>query len=1075
LRTDIKVSIPKLLATPAHISIENQYIYPVCKTPTIIKQVFKNILWICCWILPLCAHAQFYTGSQQEFGKSRVQYGEFDWRSQAFVRFKIHYYRGEEDYVEYVAKAYQQELESLEAEFQYSLQVPAELVVFKSLADLRQSNLGISRDAENVGGKSQIYGSKLFIYYEGTHEQLHIQIRRVLAEYLLNTLLYGEKWSDLLLADPLSNHPAWFIQGFASYYSRPWDAGMDAQLKDAFLTGRLDDFSKLSEPDATLAGHAFWNYIYQMYGNDKMFRILKTTYISQHVDRSLLYEIGRTSKELLPEFGNYYKKIYFNDLAAQQDISCRKIPVRTKKKRIYTQFTASPDGTQLALVEFIEGRYGIWLYDTQSLDKQRVSKGGIRLQRIQDYSNPVLGWHPQGKALAYFREVKGALTLTIYSLEDRDKTEHVLAELQKVLSFQYAPDGKHLVVSGVKNGQTDLYLYSLSGNSLEKLTDDVWDDLSPQYTADGKSVIFSSNRVSDTLPRKNNIAVTHTKFDIFKFNLRQKDKLIRVLERITNTPDQNEWKPQCVTPLSYVYLSDRTGTVNLYRTQIDSSILFIDTAVHYTYFPQTELLTNYSTSILDYNTAGGQYYFQVFQNNAYKFYALPEKAVAVEMPEQTYFRRKFMQQEKVLVPVPDTLTESPGDTLPPPITYRKPTEKLYKINFSKDFLLMQVTNSYLNAAYQRYSGPGSVYFNSGINLLFRAAFSDLFEDYRIQGGMRIPMNFNTGEFLGLFDFNRKRTDHQLMLYRQGYLDQNQETDQLVKWTIHEVRYRMSYPFNEIFSLRNTFSYRNDKQLFLARDKASLQKATQHYNQFGFKAELVLDNSLKLEINTWKGWKAKVFAEFGLIPSTPVGSLVNVGWDFRNSQRFYKNIIWVNRFAGAASLGSRPIVYYLGGVDNWSIRPDVDFDPNQPVDPKKDYYFQTIATPMRGFIQNARNGNSFFVLNSELRVPLFNVIADHPLKSEVLRTFQWVIFGDLGCAWTGLTPYSADNHFNTLTIDNKPLEIQLINSREPILGGFGTGIRSKIFGYFVRLDLGWGVENMQIKKKPVPYFSLGYDL
>jgi len=1045
----------------------------VCKAPKI-NQVLQSFLRISLWLLPFFSAAQFYTGSQQEFGKSRVQYGEFDWRSQAFVRFKVHYYRGEEDYVEYVAKAFQQELDNLEAEFSVRLQNQVELIVFKSLSDLRQSNLGISRDAENVAGKSQIYGAKLFIYYEGTHEQLRIQLRRVLAEYLLNTLLYGEKWSDLLLADPLSNHPAWFIQGFASYYSRPSDALIDAQLKDAFLTGRLDDFSKLGESDAVLAGHAFWNYIYQMYGSDKMFRILKTTYISQHVDRSLLYEIGRTSKDLLPEFGNYYKKIYFSDIATQTDISCRKIPVRTKKKRVYTQFTPAPDGRQFAVVEFNEGRYGIWLYATQSLKKQRIARGGIKLHRIQDYSNPVLGWQPQGKALAWFREVKGGLELTIYNLADQDRTQRNIPDLEKVLSFQYAPDGKHLVLSGVKNGQTDLYLYSLTGNSLEKLTDDVWDDLAPQYTADGNAVVFSSNRISDTLPRKKKIEVTETNFDIFKFDLKKKDKLIRVLERITDTPDYNEWKPQPISKRSYVYLSDQTGTVNLYRTEIDSSILFIDTAVHYEYFPQTELLTNYSTSLLDFNTAAGQHYFQVFQNNTYKFYALPEQSPAVEMPEQTYFRRKFSQSAEQLVPVSDTIATPLADTLPKPVTYRKPTEKLYQINFSKDLLLMQVTNSFLNAAYQRYN-PGSVYFNSGINLLLRAAFSDLFEDYRIQGAMRIPMSFNTGEFLALFDFNRKRTDHQLMLYRQGYLDQNEQTNELVKWTIHEARYRISYPFNEVFSLRNTFSFRNDRQLYLARDKASLQKPTSYYNQLGFLTELVFDNSLKLEINTWEGWKSKVFAEFGLIPSDPVGSLVNIGWDFRNSQRFYKNIIWVNRLAGAASLGSHPIVYYLGGVDNWSIRPDVDFDPNQPVDPSKTYYFQTIATPMRGFIQNSRNGNSFFVLNSELRVPLFNVLADHPLRSEVLRTFQVVVFGDLGCAWTGLTPYSDDNYFNTLTIDNKPLQIQLKNSREPIIGGFGAGLRSKLFGYFVRLDLGWGVENLQIKKKPVPYFSLGYDL
>ncbi len=1029
-------------------------------------------------VFPLLGSAQFYTGSQQEFGKNRVQYnGSFIWKVQRFSRFEVYYYPGEEELVEYAAKSFQHELDEMEFQFDVEFTKPMELIVFKSLTDLRQSNIGIGKEEENyIGKQSMVSGSRMMVYYETDHHQLEIQIRKVLAEYLLNYILYGEKWSDLLIANPLSNHPGWFINGFASYYGEPWSAQLDAALKDAFLTGRLDDFSTLSEHDAILAGHAFWNYIYQMYGNEKLFRIIKTTQIAQHVDRSLLYEVGMTSKDLLPEFGNYYKRIYFGDLEYQQDITFTKLPVETQKDHIYRCFSPSSDGKRFTLVDHHEGKYTVWLYDAQTLKRTKIISGGVRIARTEDYSNPIAGWNPKGKFLAIFHEMKGELYFSIYNTEEDKLSTKRMPQLDKVQSFSYAPDGSKLVLSGVKNGQTDIYVLTIAGNGLEKLTDDLWDDLDPQFAEDESAVVFSSNRKGDTLVKTISIELITNHYDIFKYdfkkNRRKSKNAVKILDRITQTPFENEWQPHVIAPQTYTFLSDRSGSLNIYQSIEDSSILFVDTMIHYLYFASAKPLTNFSTSILGYQTTVSEkkHHFQVFQNGVYKFYSMPMEVASPENMSQTFFRKKYVQliEQRQKIALKDTLYR---DSVPK-ITYLKPDEKPYEINFSKDLVLVQVSNGFLNSAYQHYSESG--YFNSTLNILLRSVFSDLFEDYKIKGAMRVPTNFNTGEFLGSIDFRKSRFDHQVSLFRQGYVNSNNQGD-LTKWIIHEAKYRISFPFTEVFSLRNTIGYRNDRELFLATNKTTLEMQNRYYNQAQFKSELVWDNAFYHDLNSWSGWKAKIFAEIGVIPDKKTKSLLNIGLDVRNSQLFYKEIIWVNRLAGAHSFGSAPIAYYLGGVDNWSIRPSISFDPNQPVDPSQHYFFQTIATPMRGFIQNIRNGNSFFVFNSELRIPLFKVLSDHAVKSEVLRTFQWVIFADAGCAWIGLTPFSKDNYFNTLTIDNKPLEIQLVNSREPIVGGIGTGVRSKIFGYFIRFDLGWGIENLQIRQKPVGYFSIGYDI
>ena len=122
----------------------------------------------------------------------------------------------------------------------------------------------------------------------------------------------------------------------------------------------------------------------------------------------------------------------------------------------------------------------------------------------------------------------------------------------------------------------------------------------------------------------------------------------------------------------------------------------------------------------------------------------------------------------------------------------------------------------------------------------------------------------------------------------------------------------------------------------------------------------------------------------------------------------------------------------------------------------------------------RNGNSFALYNSELRLPIFSFFSSYPIKSDLIRHFQLIAFTDIGVAWTGPHPFHQDNFFNTQVINDKPVVINVENLREPIVGGFGFGARTKLWGYFVRIDAAWGVEDFEIQK-PLAYLSLTKDI
>ena len=200
------------------------------------------------------------------------------------------------------------------------------------------------------------------------------------------------------------------------------------------------------------------------------------------------------------------------------------------------------------------------------------------------------------------------------------------------------------------------------------------------------------------------------------------------------------------------------------------------------------------------------------------------------------------------------------------------------------------------------------------------------------------------------------------------------------------------------------------------------------------------------------------------------TLYVLGFDYRRYTKIHKTFIWANRIAASTSFGKQKLVYYMGGVDNWLFP---KFNSNINIAQDQNYAYQTLATNMRGFTQNIRNGNSFAVINSELRMPLIKYLLNRPIKSEFFKNFQVVGFGDIGTAWTGSDPYSDKNALYTQVITQGPMTITVIKQIDPIVGGCGFGLRSKILGYFIRADWAWGIEDGQFQDK-VFYLSFGLD-
>jgi hemolysin activation/secretion protein len=295
-------------------------------------------------------------------------------------------------------------------------------------------------------------------------------------------------------------------------------------------------------------------------------------------------------------------------------------------------------------------------------------------------------------------------------------------------------------------------------------------------------------------------------------------------------------------------------------------------------------------------------------------------------------------------------------------------------------------------------------------------------------------------------------------------------DYVYKIQNYEAKYLLKYPFSEVASVRLTANARYDLNSPLSVDQASLEAPNEHDIYGGLKLEYVYDITRSVATNIRYGTRFKLWGEYMQQIDEQQSDFFTFGLDFRHYQKIHRTLVFATRFAASTSLGSQRLVYFMGGVDNWM---GAKFDNSIQISPNENYQFQTIATPMRGFHQNARNGNTFAVLNNELRFPIFKYLAKNPIRSDFISNFMIIGFADIGSAWTGKNPYDLENSFNTTVIDGKNYEVILNNQKEPIVYGYGGGLRSKILGYYVRFDLAWGVDD-GVVLKPVSYFSLALD-
>ncbi len=1037
------------------------------------------------------AKAQFYNGSQLSFGKNRVQHQNFNWQYLRAEQYDVYYYPTGRELAQYVFYKTPEIINEIELLLNFTSKRKLQIIVYNTQSDFRESNFAYDyEDFYNQGGVTNIYGTKMYVYFDGNRAHFDQMIRAGVMNIYAHWMVQGQTIGSNISSDYLMNVPAWFYNGLSSYFGSKWNYIVEEHVKNGILTGKYYRIEDLSVVDATYAGHSFWKYLVDIYGESVIQKILFYSRSGKNIEIGLFRATNVPARALLEQWYKYYTVMFHPDLSKFMP-SGEDIITKPKANRDYKNFCFSPDGSKYAFITNETGQVKVWLKTTHKINPITILKKYAKTEDNPDVSYPLISWHPSGDILGMTIESKGNCYFIPFDIENKKWGKKLLIDVEKITSWCYSPDGKNILFSGFKYGQSDIYLYNIAARSFQNITNDFYDDFNPEYLNSDK-IIFASNRVADSILLKDNFmeASKNRQYDLFLYNLKSKDSS---LLRITNTNYSDEFNIQRIDNQTIMYLSDESGVVNRYEAIIDSSISRIDTTVHYIHFATTNTLSdrayniveqNYnpaSNNIADISRFNGYKYIKLTKFNPlhhpeiepssfHKYLKLDNESISSDSQsilkkDETKEHGFFLSQDH-LTKV-DTSTNNENKKT----EFNIPVGLPYRVQFSIDQVITQADFSFLNTSYQQFEGGiAPIYLNTGFNALFMLGINDLFEDYRITGGFRIGWNLSNYEFMFSYENLARRLDRQITVYRQAV--SSNVGIYAVKQNSNSLFYTLKLPFNKVNSLRFTLKGRYETNIIASLNDQSLKAADEHHLWAGAKLEYIFDSSKELYTNLWRGTKLKIFAEYEQRLERKTLNLLVLGFDARHSIRLFRNMTFALRFAGSTNVGSARLVYYMGGMDNWI---GAKFNSNISVDHSKNYAYQTLATNMRGFRQNIRNGTSFLLFNGELRIPVFQLITGRKMSSNILNSIQLNIFGDVGTAWTGISPYSKENCLYTRYIDSGPIHVEVKRQVDPFVGGIGLGARISLLGYFLRFDYSWGIEDFKIaNKKGMFMFSLGTD-
>ncbi|MEZ4964658.1 MAG: hypothetical protein R2791_05390 [Saprospiraceae bacterium] len=531
------------------------------------------------------------TMQAQYFGRNKPRYQKLDFKVSQTDHFEIYEYLDNPDKLKELGAAAELWYAMHQAVLRDTFTEKNPLLIYNDHAGFQQTNAIQGGINVGTGGVTEGLRNRVVFPIAMTNQQTnHVLGHELVHAFQYHMIINGDSTS----LRNLGNLPLWMIEGLAEYMSiGRIDAHTALWMRDAVLQ---DDLPTLDDLNSYKYfpyrwGQAFWAYVTGVYGDEVIADYFRNT-AKYGLDAATKLTLFTTPDSLSTAWHaalrNHYGRWVGLDAdaiavlnAADSDRKSKdKKEAREKLLRRLGKSQDLPgrklfddDAGRMTICPVLSpnGKYVIFLSEKNLFTTDLFlaeAKSGKVLKKVAstasdghidqfNFIESAGTWSPNDKQFAFDVYEKGRSVLVIQDVFKGKSVKKI--SIPGVPAFSnpaWSPDGKTIVVSGLVNGQTDLYAYDLKSGKVRQLTNDKASEILSTWSADGKMLAYSTDQISLERGRSNGE---------WTMNLAVMNMETGETEQLDFFPGADNLNPQFDKAGNIFFLSNRDGFRNMYR------------------------------------------------------------------------------------------------------------------------------------------------------------------------------------------------------------------------------------------------------------------------------------------------------------------------------------------------------------------------------------------------------------------------------------------------------------------------------------------------------------------------------
>jgi Tol biopolymer transport system component len=538
----------------------------------------------------------------QYFGRNKPRYQKQDFKVTQTDHFEIYEYLDNPEKLKELAAASELWYSMHQAVLRDTIRQKNPLIIYNDHAGFQQTNAISGSVSVGTGGVTEGFRNRVIFPVAMTNQQTHHVLgHEMVHAFQYNMVLNGDSTS----MQNLQNLPLWMIEGLAEYLSiGRVDAHTAMWMRDAVLHGDLPSISDLNTGRyfPYRWGQAFWAFVTGVYGDEVIKPYFMNT-AKYGLEPATQMTLGTTTEALSNAWRSALRNHYGRYVGlSPEDIAvfeASELDRKSKDKKeardkligkLAKNASKAPgrllfdekEAGQMAICPVLSpnGKYLIFLSEKNlfSIDLYLAEAGSGKIIRkvastasdghIDQFNfiESAGTWSPDNKRFAFDVYEKGQSVLVVQDVL-KGKTVNKI-RIPGVTAFSnpaWSPDGKTIVVSGLVNGQTDLFEYNLRTKKTRRLTNDRASEILPSWSPDGKYLAYSTDQISLERGRSNGA---------WTMNLAVMNMETGTPENLDIFPGADNLNPTFDKAGNLVFLSNRDGFRNLYWYKLDEKKVY---------------------------------------------------------------------------------------------------------------------------------------------------------------------------------------------------------------------------------------------------------------------------------------------------------------------------------------------------------------------------------------------------------------------------------------------------------------------------------------------------------------------